>query len=159
MIVTVSINQIKFFTMKSLKITLVSLFSLILIVPQFGQSAERTLVKSFNVKNVETINFNIEGDVEVKKWSKDLMRIELKISLENGTDHLLKSMVIANRFNLDSELSEGEMTIFAPSLENKITIGGKEIHEKITYTVNVPEGVLTNVLEKETLTLAEKEEK
>ena len=159
MIVITSINQIKFLTMKSLKINLVSLFSLILIVPQFGQSTERTLVKSFNVKNVEMIHFNIEGDVEVKKWSKDLMRIELKISLENGTDRLLKSMVVANRFNLDSELSEGEMTIFAPSLENKITIGGKEIREKITYLVNVPEGILTNVLEKETLTLAEKEKK
>ena len=137
--------------MKSLKITLVSLFSLIMIVPQFGQSTQRTLVKSFNVKHVQSINFNIYGDVEVKKWSKDLMRIEMKISLENGTNRLLKSMVIANRFNLDSELSEGEMTVFAPALENKITIGGKEILEKITYTVNVPEGILTNVLEKETL--------
>ena len=145
--------------MKSLKITLVSFFSLILIVPQFGQSTERTLVKSFNVKDVETIHFNIEGDVEVKTWSKDLMRIEMKISLENGTDRLLKSMVVANRFNLDSEMSEGEMTIFASSLENRITIGGKEIQEKITYTVNVPESILTNVLEKETLTLAEKKEK
>ncbi len=145
--------------MKSLKIAFLSIISLLLVTPHFGQTAQRTLVKSFNVSKVQTVNLNLDGDVVVRKWKKGLMRVEMKISLENGNDRLLKSMVIANRFNLDSDISEGEMTVFAPALENEITIRGKEITEKISYIINVPEQVEVNVLENETLSLAEEKEK
>lgn len=145
--------------MKSFKILILSTVSLFLVTPHFGQTAHRTLVKSFNVSKVQVVNLNLEGDVEVKKWKKDLMRIEMKISLENGNDRLLKSMVIANRFNLDSDISEGEMTVFAPALENQITIRGKEITEKISYIINLPENIKTNVLEEETLSLVEEKDK
>ncbi len=141
--------------MKSLKIVFLASISILIVTPHFGQTAQRTLVKSFNVNKIQTVNLNLDGDVEVRKWKKGLMRVEMKISLENGNDRLLKSMVIANRFNLDSDISEGEMTVFAPALENEITIRGKEIKEKISYIINVPEQVEINVLEHETLSLAE----
>jgi len=145
--------------MKSFKIAFLTFISLLLVTPHFGQTAQRTLVKSFNVSKIQTVNLNLEGDVEVRKWKKGLMRVEMRISLENGNDRLLKSMVIANRFNLDSDISESEMTVFAPALENEITIRGKEITEKISYIINVPEQLDVNVLENETLSLVEEKEK
>ena len=145
--------------MKSFKITFLSLMSLLLVTPSFAQTTQRTLVKSFNVNNVQSVILNLDGDVEIRKWKKGLMRVEMKISLENGNDRLLKSMVIANRFNLDSEISEGQMTVFAPALENQITIRGKEITEKISYIINIPEEINANVLEIETLSLVEEKEK
>ena len=145
--------------MKPLRITLAIVFCILSAVPNFSQSKARTLVKSFNVSEVETVDLNIDGEVKIKNWTKDFMRIEMEVSLENGTDRLLKNMVVANRFYLASETQNSNMTIFVPGLKRDITIGGQVIKEKISCSISIPERILTKVSEKETLSMSSPEEK
>ena len=122
-----------------------------------AQSAERTLVKSFNAADVTELTLDVSGPIIVQEWKGDLIRVQMKVSLENGHDRLLKSMVAARRFNLTSKNVDGAMTILSSSLDKKITIGGKEIIEVVHYTVQVPENISVNIPNEVTdVTIAEK---
>lgn len=123
----------------------------------FAQSSERTLVKSFSAQDVTELVFDVSGPVVVQEWKGDLVRVQMKVSLENGHDRLLKSMVAARRFNLISKNENGVLVISTPSLDKKITIGGKEIIEVVSYTIQVPENISVNIPNEVTdATLAEK---
>lgn len=111
----------------------------------FAQSSERTLVKSFNAENVTELILDLSGPVSIKEREGDLLRIQMKVSLENGHDRLLKSMVAARRFNLESTNKNGQMVISTPSLDKKITIGGKEIIEVVRYTIQVPKNISVKI--------------
>lgn len=133
--------------MKTLKIYSIVLLATMVASTSFAQQAERTLVKSFNLKGKQTVVMNVDGNVEVKEWNNDIMRIQMSIELTNGTNSMLKSLVQARRYNLVAVAKGEEMNINMPSMEKKVKISGKELTEKISYTVFAPAHVqvkLTN---------------
>ncbi|RMG85812.1 MAG: hypothetical protein D6714_05290 [Bacteroidetes bacterium] len=105
-----------------------------------GQS-EKTLVKSFNLNGNQFVLLDLEGNVDVKTWKGDLMRIQITVALENGTEAMLKSLVQAGRYNLKGDDATGEFVVTAPGLQRKVTVRGKELVENISYTVFAPENV------------------
>ncbi|HFC01125.1 MAG TPA: hypothetical protein ENJ53_10005 [Phaeodactylibacter sp.] len=127
--------------MKTLKIfTILSLVTIV-TTTSFAQNTERTLVKSFNLKGKDMVMMNVNGDVEVKEWNQDIMRIEVSINLTNGTSSMLKSLIRAKRYNLTSVVNGDALEIQMPSLKRKVKVSGKELTEKITYTVFAPADV------------------
>lgn len=115
----------------------VSLFS-------FGQSVEKTLVKSFNLEGHESVSIEMDAPVEVKTWSNSIMRVQIQINLENGTDALLKSLVQAGRYNLRHKVVDGEYKIYAPAIDMQVKIGGKPLQDQVSFVVYTPEGVTVN---------------
>ena len=107
----------------------------------FSQSVEKTLVKSFNLKGKQTVVLNVEGNVDVQEWNKDIMRIQMSIELSNGTSSMLKSLVQARRYNIVSAVDGEALNINVPGLSKTVTVGGQTLTEKITYTVFAPSNV------------------
>lgn len=107
-----------------------------------GQQAEKTLVKAFNVKGQQFVLMDVEGIVQVTTWNQELMQIQMTVSLINGTETILKSLVTSGRYNLESDEAEGKIVVTAPGLARQVKLGsGSELKEIINYHVFAPENV------------------
>lgn len=109
----------------------------------FGQQIEKTLVQSLNLEHHSEVALNLPGEIEVEKWDNALMRVQITIILPNGNEAMLKSLISAGRYSVQSKAEEnGSLTILAPNLSRKVTVGGKELEEQISYVIYAPKDVL-----------------
>ena len=133
--------------MTTLRLFTTFLLATMVASTSLAQNAERTLVKSFNLKGKQVVVMDVDGNVEVKEWNGDIMRIQMDIQLTNGSNSILKSLIQARRYTLISAIEGEEMKINMPSMEKQVKVRGKELNEKISYTVFAPADVqvkLTN---------------
>ncbi len=113
----------------------------------FSQAAEKTLVKAFNLQGNSAVVLDLPGNVEVKQWDNTIMRVQMAVTLENGSNSMLKSLITAGRFNLKSKVENEEFFVYSPSMHKKVTVSGVELAEKVTYTVFVPNYVIVRLNE------------
>ena len=130
--------------MKSLKAFL-TIFTLIFAIAIASSQSEKTLVKSFNLKGMQVVVLDLDGEIEVKEWNKPIMRIQLTIVIEKGHESTLKSLVRAGRYNLYSKVTDEDFEIFAPGTKKEMKISGQDLNENITYTVYAPENVIVKM--------------
>ena len=130
--------------MKSLKAFL-TIFTLIFAIAIASSQSEKTLVKSFNLKGMQVVVLDLDGEIEVKEWNKPIMRIQLTIVIEKGNESTLKSLVRAGRYNLYSKVTDEDFEIFAPGTKKEMKISGQDLNENITYTVYAPENVIVKM--------------
>ena len=108
-----------------------------------AQQAEKTLVKSFNLNGQSAVLLDVAGNVTVTTWNEPQMRIQMTITLQNGSETMLKSLVTAGRYNLDAKEVNGAYSIVAPGLERQIKLGsGQLLGETVSYTVLAPKDVI-----------------
>lgn len=104
-----------------------------------GQGAEKTLVKAFNVSGQSLIFMDVEGSVEVRTWNEATMRVQMNITLQNGTESMLKSLMTTGRYNLESKMVDGKMSVVAPKLERQIKLNSTQnLGEEVSYVVFAP---------------------
>lgn len=103
-----------------------------------GQSIEKNLIKSFDISNAKTIQFNTTQELDIAKWDKNHVRIQMTIYLENGDQKMLTTYLKQGRYKIIGNPSEAGFQIETPHLED-LDI---ETYERITYRVFVPEGVV-----------------
>ncbi len=127
--------------------TLITAMLLLLIAPlAFGQVAEKTLVKSFAVAKGQVITLDVHHPIEIKTWDNDLMRVQMTIRLDNGSESVLKSLISVGRYNLVAHNDEfGNVTITAPNLEREVKIGGEPLVDVLSIVVFVPDNVQVKV--------------
>jgi hypothetical protein len=130
--------------MKSLKAFL-TIFTLIFAIVITSAQSEKTLVKSFNLKEIQVVVLNLDGEVEVKEWKNPIMRVQLTVMIEKGSDSMLKSLVRTGRYNLYSKINDGDFEIFAPGTKKEIRVSGQKLEENISYIVYVPENVIVRM--------------
>ncbi len=128
--------------MKNLK-TFIPIVALLLVTfSVHAQSAEKTLVKSFNLKGNNVVQLDLDGDIEVKEWDNPIMRIQISVSIENSNSTILKALVKAGRYNLASAEENGEYRVFAPGVDREVKIKGTALTENLSYIVFAPKDVL-----------------
>lgn len=127
--------------MKNLKASISLFLCMAMCLTIFAQSAERTLVKSFNLKGNNSLVLDLEGDVDVQHWNNDLVRIQININVENVSDAILKSLIVAGRYNLNATEGEDGLVINAPALEKEVKLRGQLLKENLSYTIFAPESV------------------
>ena len=130
--------------MKSLKAFL-TVFTLIFAITIATSQSEKTLVKSFNLKGMQVVELDVDGDVEVIEWDNTIMRIQLTIMIDRGNESTLKSLVRAGRYNLYSKIGDEDFKIFAPGTKKEIKISGQDLNENISYIVYAPENVIVRM--------------
>ncbi len=122
-----------------------------------AQHAEKTLVKSFNLNGQTAIFLDLDGVVNVTTWNEPQMRIQMTITLQNGSETMLKSLVTAGRYNLNTKEENGAFSIIAPGLERQIKLGGGQLlGEQITYEVFAPKEVSISTRNTEATGMVEK---
>ncbi len=129
-------------TMKS-KIILLLVPALFLSLSMNGQQTEKTLVKLFDLKGNNVVLVDVDADVTVNEWTQDQMRVIMRVSLENGSDMMLKSLVKVGRYNLESVETENGLKIFVPDLQKQVKLrSGDELVERINFEIYAPADVL-----------------
>lgn len=104
----------------------------------FAQPVEKTLVKSFPIEANQTVSLDLQGIVEVKTWENDFLRVQMTITLSNGTESTLKALVTAGRYNLIAKTSGDQVTISAPAMAKTVQVSGKALEDNVTYLVFAP---------------------
>jgi hypothetical protein len=110
-----------------------------------GQSIEKTLVRSFNLQGASDVTLQLQGPVEVKTWSQDILRVQMTVRLDRGSEAMLRSLVQAGRYNLHGVPAEDAFTIEAPGLSRDVLFNGQQLAENISFTVFAPEEVQITV--------------
>ena len=110
-----------------------------------GQQVERTLVKAFNLSgnNVVLLDVDSNSEVKVNEWSQEQMRIIMTVSLSNGSDLMLKSLVKVGRYDIDSAIEPDQLRVFLPGLEREVKLrNGGQLIENINFEIFAPSNVL-----------------
>ncbi|MEL6866478.1 MAG: hypothetical protein AAFP19_18780 [Bacteroidota bacterium] len=131
--------------MKNLRIVLILVLIASVASLSFGQTAEKVLVKSFNLKGKDVIVLDLEGEVEVQQWKNDIMRVQMTVALTNRNSTTLKSLIRAGRYNLKSKVDNDACVVYAPGMQRDIRIKGQELKENISFVVYAPENVIVKV--------------
>ncbi len=130
------------FVQKSFTLTVLLLFVSFMT---YGQQVEKTLVKSFNLQGNQVVALQMDGPIEVKAWNNDFLRVQMQVTLKEGSEALLKSLVQAGRYNLRYEIDGESYKILAPQLGLVVKVGSKPLEDSVSYIVYAPENVLVKV--------------
>ncbi len=139
------LNHQNTFIMKTLRIFTTVLLAIMIANTAVAQQAEKILVKSFNLKGTSIVLMDVDGNVEVKEHKGDIIRVQMAIELTNGTSSILCSLIKAKRYNLIGTVVDDQFVLNMPSLEKQVKVGGRELTERISYTVFAPADVLVKL--------------
>jgi len=129
--------------MKVIRLFFVPLLSLTLSFSLIAQNtAEKTLIKSFNLQGNDVVDLDLGTNVEVKQWNASTVRIEMIVSLDNGSETMLKSLIKAGRYNPKSDQTSTGFKVTMPGLERALMVRGQPLRDNVSYIVSVPSGVL-----------------
>lgn len=130
------------FLLQSLMLTVLLLF---VSSMTYGQQVEKTLVKSFNLEGNQQVALQMDGPIEVRTWNNNFLRVQMQVTLREGSEALLKSLVQAGRYNLRHEIEEETYKVLAPMLAMEVKVGGKPLQDEVSYIVFAPENVIVKV--------------
>lgn len=128
----------------------ITMLALILVANIAFAQAQRTFVKSFNLKGDNQVVLNLDGPVEVKEWNEGIVRVLMNVTFETGNDAALRFYVEKGRYRIIQKAENGAMAISVMPRKGDIKYQGREVGEVVTYTVFVPNGVSAEVVEAET---------
>ena len=95
---------------------------------------------------------------KVISWNEPLMRIQMTITLQNGSATMLKSLVTAGRYNLNPKEENGIYSIIAPGLDRQIKLGNDQLHgEQISYEVYAPKDMTISTRNVEAIGMTEQD--
>lgn len=121
------------------KLTLLLLSALTLSFSLQAQQVEKVLVKSINPEATKSVLIQMNYPVEVQTWSGKIIRVQMNVGLENGSENILKSLVSAGRYNVRAKANGEIMVLTLPSMAKEVRVGGQELKESISLTVFIPE--------------------
>ena len=114
-----------------------------------AQGTEKTLVKSFNPGDCSALVVSVDAPVIHEVWERDMVRAQMTIRLENGSEAVLKSLIIAGRYRLELEEGEEQCLLVAPELGRPILIGSKPLAETLSIVIFAPETVPVQIRPRE----------
>ncbi len=123
----------------------------VLVANMAFAQAERTFVKSFNLKGDNQVVLNLDGAVEVKEWDEEIVRVMMNVSFENANDNAIRFFAERGRYRILQKAENGTMLISNMARSGNIKYQGREVGEVVTYTVYVPNGTSVEVEGAETV--------
>jgi hypothetical protein len=117
------------------------LTSMLFFVHTTTAQTEKIFAKSFHPQGRQTVVLNLADKVEVREWDNPMVRIQIKITLSNSGEGLLKALVETGRYHLSTVFDEQTVTVAAPRMNVPVQLAGgsKEI---ISYIIFAPRNVL-----------------
>ena len=117
------------------------LMSMLFFAHATTAQTEKTFAKSFHPQGRQTVVLNLADKVEVREWDHPMVRIQVKISLSNSGEGLLKALVETGRYHLTTVFDEQNVTVTAPRMNVPVQLSGGS-KEMISYVIFAPRGVL-----------------
>lgn len=124
---------------------IVTIILLSAFVVMNAQQSNKVLVKTLDIKKIETLFVDLNGEIIAKIWDReDFAQVQIEITYENASTNIMKFLISKGRYNLSlTPDSENSYIIDHSSYKEAIQINkeGKLLIEKLTYTFYVPKGV------------------
>lgn len=118
---------------------------LILFIFSFNNSyAQANLKFNQTFSSLDAINVNLDVEnstVAIKTIKGSRIVIEMLISISSPNTNLLEFIAKGGRYDLEKSFDDQTKTLILAAKKHKdiITIKGKEISEKVSYVIYVPE--------------------
>jgi hypothetical protein len=109
-----------------------------------AQSVEKTLVKPFPLET-KTVSLDLAGTIEVKTWDSEVLRVQMTITLRNGSEAVLKSLISAGRYNLTAKVANDQTIIMAPGMAREVQVGGKALEDQVTFVIYTPKNAVVKL--------------
>lgn len=123
-----------------------NIFILLLVSNIIFAQAQRTFVKSFNLKGDNYVTLQLNGPTVVEKWDETYVRVLTNVTFDNANETALRFFAQKGRYRLSMTNNSGA-TISSPVHTEQIKYQGKTLHEIITYKVFIPKNVTATVHE------------
>lgn len=108
----------------------------------FAQSVSKTFTKSFHLDGHKTVQLDLPGNIEVKKWDSPTLRFEITVSTGgNCSAAMLDELARVGRYDIVMHPQGGLAHIDAPNLKRTVKAKGSEIKENIGFVVFAPQNV------------------
>jgi hypothetical protein len=65
----------------------------------------------------------------------------MNIAVENIGEPMLKSLIVAGRYNISTTYDANQMLLSSPAMQRTVKVNGQEIKETVRYTLFVPSDV------------------
>ncbi|MCC7504757.1 MAG: hypothetical protein IT259_05635 [Saprospiraceae bacterium] len=115
------------------------LFLLALSASVAAQNAGKTFSKSFNTDGKQILALDLPGEVDLKVWDNPSIRIEISVSLPDGTNPaMLNELANVGRYNLTAKPEGDALLIVAPNLSRPVKVKGQDLKEALVFVVYVP---------------------
>lgn len=104
------------------------------------KSVERVTHQAFETDEISKVRFNIDPDIiEVRSTRSSRVLVETTIEMNSPSMPLLEYAISIGRYELESVVEDGVMTITPRPRTHAIIIKGKEIKENLKYMIMIPE--------------------
>jgi hypothetical protein len=125
----------------NMKIIFIWILFFALSTNAFAQS-ERIIYENFRPKGKE-VSFDLPGEIEVKFWGREKIRILTVINCENCDSVALNSFVDSGRYELKQSVTDGISLFNMPKqFLLPANIADKAIKESFKFVVHLPEGLI-----------------
>ena len=127
---------------------------LFLAVSTFGQTASLSLSKSFNAEGIHLLNIQLPGEVSLVVWDKPHINVAISAEVGNATQNIADELARVGRYDLKGQTDGGILLITAPNQKKTVSIRGKELSEKMDYTLYIPAQLKVEISGKTTEVMA-----
>jgi hypothetical protein len=104
--------------------------------------AERIIYENFKPMDDE-IKFDLAGEIEIKYWNKNQIRVLTVISTENCDLETLNALVDSGRYELKFSSKKGKTTVALPKVNDRNEyIGDNPIIENFKFEIRLPQGIV-----------------
>jgi len=106
----------------------------------FGQASLK-FNQTFSANAAQKVNMDVPSkNIKIKTIKGSRVIVETAITISSNNNKLLEFMAKEGRYNLDQSFDDQthELTLKAKKRKNLIRVKGKELKEKVEYTIYVP---------------------
>ena len=97
-------------------------------------------VKSFSLRNSDTILISLPIPYEIIDWDRDIVRIFTQVESFSLPDNILRIVSRKGRYRMRSKRKNRVTQILLPDIKDKITVQGVVLSEEVVAKIYVPHG-------------------
>jgi len=126
--------------MKTIKclfpIIMISLFSTAI----FGQKClKKVLTTTVQPGESNLVFFNLPGEVDVKVWDRDYIKIEIKVKTNLDNEEVFQYLKESGRYNIEQDYNSYYFLVLnLPNIREEVLVNGNELEESFKFQVTVP---------------------
>lgn len=122
-----------------------SLFLFFCFITVASSQAVQRYHQSFEVDQVNAIDIQLEGNVQVETWAGNTVLVEVYVTTANGSSAILTHLQKQGRFDLQF-IADGNKALLSKKdvIRQPIKTKGVELDETVKYLISIPDSFRTD---------------
>ncbi len=103
-------------------------------------------VKSFSLRNSDTILIELTIPYEIVDWNKDIVRVFTQVESFSLPKEILKGVSRMGRYRVKSSRQNNLLKIYMPEIHHKIMVKGLTLYDEVIAQIYIPKGFPLQVI-------------